>query len=207
MARASTRRSDLLGTAQIAQASNGRCSIIAGLRGLYTTCSASGRAFTCRCAPGDNLSLHRALAVAPEGAVIACDAGGRRDVAYFGELMGLDARARGLAGLVIDGAVRDARALEQINFAVFCVGTSPLQSSKKVAGIVGKPISIRGVRIRSNDYIVADRDAIVVIPGDSWGEVRAKAVEISLREVGIRKRLEKGEHLLDILGLEPLRSE
>jgi len=115
--------------------------------------------------------------------------------------MGIDAKNRSLAGLVIDGAVRDAEALRKINFAVFCAGTSPLPARKKIRGVLGKPIEIRGDRIESNDYIIADQDSIVVIPGDAWEEVRAKALETSLREDGIRKRLEKGDHLLEILGL------
>jgi 4-hydroxy-4-methyl-2-oxoglutarate aldolase len=121
--------------------------------------------------------------------------------------MGIDAKSRSLAGLVIDGAVRDAEALREINFAVFCTGTSPLPARKKIRGALGKPIKIKGVRIESNDYIIADRDSIVVIPGDAWKGVRAKALETCQREAGIRKRLAKGEHLLEILGLPPLHSD
>ena len=90
---------------------------------------------------------------------------------------------------------------------MFCAGTAPLPAGKRSPGVLGKPIKIRGVRIESNDYITADRDSIVVIPGDAREEVRAKALETSLREAGIRKRFEKGEHLLEILGLPPLHSE
>ncbi|MDE3180373.1 MAG: RraA family protein [Acidobacteriota bacterium] len=159
----------------------------------------SARAFPCRCAPGDNLALHHALRAAPKGTVIVCDAGGRLDVGHFGELMALDAKNRELAGLIINGAVRDAAELDDVDFPVFCAGYAPAQSTKRRAGVVGSRIRLKGVRVTEGDYIVADRDAVAVVPKDAWGGVLKQIAEVCAVEHKIRARLARGERLFDIL--------
>jgi regulator of RNase E activity RraA len=124
------------------------------------------------------------------------------NVAYFGALLGLDARNRGLAGLVIDGAVRDVEDLERLGFPVFCAGTSPAPPKKEFSGANGISITLRGVRISPNDYLIADRDGVVVVSADILLETYNKAREIVAAETRICDRLGGGERLFDILGLQ-----
>lgn len=187
------------GTAQVVQAAGRKCSIIPGIISPSSRGFIFARAFPCRCAPGDNLALHHALRAAPKGAVIVCDAGGRIDVGHFGELMALDAKNRKLAGLIIDGSVRDAAALDEVDFPVFCAGYAPAQCTKRDAGAVGSHIRLKGVRVAAGDYIVADRDAVVVVPKGAWEEVRKQIAELCAVERKIRARLVRGERLFDIL--------
>ena len=192
---------DRLGTAQWLQAAPGRSSMISGLRGIYPACFVSGRVVTCQCEPGDNLALHIALTLAPERSVIVCAAPEEPNVAFFGSLMGLDARNRGIAGLVIDGRVRDVEQLERIEFPVFCAGTSPAQPKKEFAGSCGVPVKVRGVAVNPDDYMIADGDGVVVVPGAIWAETLRKAYEIAGVEASIRERLKRGEPLFDVLDL------
>jgi 4-hydroxy-4-methyl-2-oxoglutarate aldolase len=189
------------GSAQTVQAAKKKCSVILGLQSPSYNSYAFGRAFPCRCAPGDNLALHHALKSAFKGVVIICDAGGRLDVGYFGELMALDAKNRGLSGLVINGSVRDARGLDEVGFPVFCFGYAPAQSTKRHRGTVGTPIRLNGIRVVEGDYVVADRDAVVIVPQDAWDSVRRDILEICSNEERIRMRLAARERLWSILEL------
>jgi 4-hydroxy-4-methyl-2-oxoglutarate aldolase len=199
--RAARRHECEFGSAQTVQAAGKKCSIILGFESPSPNSHAFGRAFPCRCAPGDNLALHRALKSASKGAVIVCDAGGRLDVGYFGELMALDAKNRGMSGLVINGSVRDASGLDEVGFPVFCSGYVPAPSAKRCPGTVGNPVRLNGVRVVEGDYIIADRDAVVIVPQDGWDSVRREISEISSREEKIRMRLAAGERLWRILDL------
>ncbi len=190
-----------LGTAQWLQAAPGRASLISGLGGIYPACFISGRVVTCQCEPGDNLALHVALTLAPEHSVIVCAAADDTNVAFFGALMGLDARNSGIVGLVIDARVRDVEELERMEFPVFCAGTSPGQPKKEHAGAYGVPVKLRGVTINPDDYLIADRDGIVVVPSTIWEEIQGKAYEIAAAEGSIRERLNRGERLFDVLDL------
>jgi len=175
--------------------------MITGLTGIYPGCRVSGRVVTCQCEPGDNLALHTALTLAPERSVIVCAAPEIPNVAFFGSLMGLDARNRGIAGLVIDGRVRDVEELERLGFPVFCAGTSPAQPKKEFTGAHQVPVTPRGVKVNPDDYLIADRDGLVVLPGDIWQETQRKAAEIAAAEARIHERLKGGERLFDVLGL------
>ena len=84
-----------------------------------------GPAFTVRCYPADNLSLHRALELASPGEVLVVDGGDVLDTALVGELMVYAAKRRGLAGLVIQGAVRDAAGIRDLGFPVFALAVAP----------------------------------------------------------------------------------
>ena len=156
----------------------------------------------CRCEPGDNLALHALVALAPAGAVLVCDAGGDEEHGYFGELLALDARGRGLAGLVIDGAVRDSAAIVTTGFPVFHRGTAPAPCAKSAVASVGAPIAIGDVAITPGDVVVADSDAVLVVAASDWPSVRERVDELEAKEDELRRALERGERLADLLGLE-----
>jgi 4-hydroxy-4-methyl-2-oxoglutarate aldolase len=158
-------------------------------------------AATCACAPRDNLAVHRLLREAPPGSVLAIDAGGRSDGGYVGELAAIDAIERGLQGLLIDGSIRDGRALAGLGFPVFHVGFEPAACGKERALSVGEPVSIGGADVAPGDQIVADRDGVLVVPRAEWPEVEAAAREIEEREEELRAELRRGKRLADLLEL------
>jgi 4-hydroxy-4-methyl-2-oxoglutarate aldolase len=193
--------SHVLSTADVLQAAGDTALEIAGLAPLFPDAALCAPAATCGCAPGDNLALHHALLVARPGDVLVCETGGNTSVGHFGELMALDALAQGLAGLVIDGAVRDSGPVAGHGFPVFHVGLAPRAAAKERAGSAGEPVVLRGVTVHPGDQVVADRDAVLVVPRADWPEVRAAAEALVEREATIRAELAEGRRLADVLGL------
>ena len=143
---------------------NGRTGAMHGrIAALRPGMQAAGPAFTVEVRPGDNLMIHAAIALAQPGDVLVVDGKGDQSSALMGALMMSACKARQLAGVVVDGAVRDRIELEALGFPVFSVGTNPNGPTKNVAGRVGHLISCGGVAVRPGDLIVADADGVVVL--------------------------------------------
>ncbi len=188
-------------TADVVTAAEGAARQIAGLTALSAAASLYGPAATCRCAPGDNLALHLLLSSARAGSVLVCDAGGRRDAGHFGELMAIDAANHGVRGLVIDGSVRDGAALLQLGFPVFHRGLAPAPCAKSDAPSIGEPVELGGVPVLPGDQIVADCDAVLVVPRDIWPDVEVAARRLVAREADIRTALSEGRRLAELIEL------
>ena len=125
-----------------------------------------GPAFPVEVRPGDNLMIHAALALAKPGDVLVVDGKGYASSALFGELMATQALAAGLAGVVIDGAVRDTDVLGAGALPVFASCRNPAGPTKGLGGTIGLDISIGGVAVRAGDLVIGDSDGVVVIPRD-----------------------------------------
>jgi regulator of RNase E activity RraA len=136
----------------------------ARLRPMHRSGALAGPALTVKSRPGDNLMLHKALDMAEPGDVIVVDAGGELTNSLFGELMLAYAVKRGVAGLVIDGAIRDAEALHQRNLPVFAAGVTHRGPYKDGPGEIGFPIAIDGMLIEPGDLILGDWDGLVAVP-------------------------------------------
>ena len=122
-----------------------------------------GVAFTVKARAGDNLMLHRALDMAVPGDVIVVDGQGELANAIAGENMMMWALRRKLAGVVIDGAMRDVDSLRSMEFAVFAAGIQPKGPYKNGPGEINVPICCGGVVIYPGDIIVGDEDGVVSI--------------------------------------------
>jgi 4-hydroxy-4-methyl-2-oxoglutarate aldolase len=127
------------------------------------TMKVAGPALTVEVRPGDNLMIHAALAIAQPGDVIIVDGKGDRTCALIGEIMATQAQKSGLAGMVLDAAIRDVEALRANGFPVFSVGANPAGPTKFVPGRVNWPIAIAGVAVNPGDLVVGDADGVVVI--------------------------------------------
>jgi 4-hydroxy-4-methyl-2-oxoglutarate aldolase len=138
-------------------AMNGR---IAALR---PSMKLAGTALTVDVRPGDNLMIHAAIALAKPGDVLVIDGKGDLGAALMGTIMMTACQQLGIAGVVIDGAVRDSLEIEEMGFPVFCAGMNPNGPTKNVPGRIGQPVSCGGVTVRSGDLVVADADGVVVI--------------------------------------------
>lgn len=122
----------------------------------------AGPAFTVDVRPGDNLMIHAAMALAKPGDVLVIDGKGDLTAALMGTIMITACRKLGIAGVVIDGAVRDSLELAELGFPVFAAGTNPNGPTKNVPGRIGHPVSIGGVTVRPGDLVVADADGVFV---------------------------------------------
>jgi len=122
-----------------------------------------GTAFTVRTRPGDNLMVHKAIDMAAPGDVIVVDAGGALENAIIGELMAGWARKRGVAGFVIDGAIRDSQALADGDFPVYAAGITHRGPYKDGPGEINVTVSVGGMVVRPGDLVAGDHDGVVAI--------------------------------------------
>ena len=123
-----------------------------------------GPAFTVKTRPGDNLMVHKALDMALPGDVIVVDAGGDLTNALFGAIMSAEAEAAGVAGLVINGAIRDAGAIRNGRLPIFAAGVTHRGPYKDGPGEINVPIALDGMVIEPGDLILGDDDGVLCIP-------------------------------------------
>ena len=160
-------------------------------------------AHTVRCGPGDNLAIHVAVADAPAGSALVVEAAAPLERGYWGEVLTTAAQARHLAGLVIDGGVRDVAALEAHRFPVFSSAIALPGATKVGPGAVGGRVRVGGVEVAPGDWVVGDIDGVTVVPGDRLTEVTAAGRARAEREADLFQQLREGRTTLDLLGLDP----
>jgi regulator of RNase E activity RraA len=134
------------------------------LRPMHGTGVLAGPALTVKTRPGDNLMVHKALDLAEPGDVIVVDAGGDLTSAIIGELMVAHARKRGVAGCVIDGAIRDSAAIGAGDFPVFAAGVTHRGPYKDGPGEINVAIAIGGMVIEPGDLVLGDGDGVLCVP-------------------------------------------
>lgn len=174
-----------------------------------------GTAFTVDVRPGDNLMIHAAMSLAKPGDVLVVDGKGDQTAALMGTIMMTACQKLGIAGVVIDGAVRDSLEIEEMGFPVFSVGTNPNGPTKLVPGRIGHPVSIGGVTVHPGDLVLGDADGVVIVEREKiesllpladkkvkdeaariaaiqQGDTAAKWLDAALRSAGV---LKEGERL------------
>ena len=130
-----------------------------------------GLAVTVNVRPGDNLMVHKALQLAAPGDIVVVSTNGNITSAVFGELMCRTAVARGLGGLVVDGAIRDVEGITALGFAVFSRTVTPGGCDKDGPGEINVPVSCGGAVVHPGDIVIGDRDGIAVVPRADAAEV------------------------------------
>jgi len=123
-----------------------------------------GPALTVRAAPGDNLLVQKAVDMARRSDVIVVDVGGFTDQAVVGELMSRWALWRGVAGFVVDGAIRDLDYISAADMPVYARASTPRGPSRVGPGEINVPVSIGGMVVHPGDLIVGDSDGVVAVP-------------------------------------------
>ncbi|MBJ6368619.1 RraA family protein [Snuella sedimenti] len=132
------------------------------------------------------------LSKAPKGSVVICQPNDDT-LSHMGELSSETLQLRGIRGYIVDGGCRDSAFIKDIGFKVFCKYYTPVDVvGRWMAYGYGEPISIGGVQIHSGDYVMADRDGVVVIPRDMVEEVVLKTEEVLKTESLVRKAIMEG---------------
>lgn len=134
------------------------------IRPLHSGGVLCGPAFTVKTRPGDNLLIHHALDTASPGDVIIVDGGGDLSNALMGEMMLAHAEQRGLAGVVLNGAIRDFGYVRSHAFPVYAAGITHRGPYKNGPGEINVPIALDGMTIAPGDIIVGDEDGVVSVP-------------------------------------------
>lgn len=141
------------------------------LRPMHRVGYLAGPALTVKCRPGDNLMIHKALTMAEPGDVIVVDAGGDLSNALFGEIMVATAVKLGVAGVVLNGAVRDSQEIGQGEFPLYAAGVTHRGPYKDGPGEINVPIAIDGMVIHPGDLIVGDADGLLCVPFDDAEQI------------------------------------
>jgi len=161
-----------------------------------------GPAHTVLTGTGDSSSIHRALVDALPGSVVVVDAQGGTDRAVWGNVLTLAARAQGVIGAVIDGAVRDIDEIAALDFTLFARATCPAGPHKGFRGFHGVPVQCGRVVVNPGDIIVGDADGVTVVPVAQVGTVLAEVERVVTREREWIDRIRAGESSARVLGLE-----
>ena len=142
-----------------------------GMRPLWSPVPRiAGPAYPVRNEPGDNLMLHIAIHRAPAGSIIVCQAGDH-DYAQAGGNVCAWAQKRGVAGIVVDGAIRDVGESRENGFPLFGRGVIPIPARRGKKGVLNGPITCGGVPVAPGDIVIADEEGIVVLPAASADEI------------------------------------
>jgi 4-hydroxy-4-methyl-2-oxoglutarate aldolase len=190
------------GTATLHEAAGKIGALPAAIKPVAPSFRLCGPAFTVDGPGGDNLWLHRAIAAASPGDVLVAAVGDAFEFGYWGEIMSTAAHARGLAGLVINGCVRDGALLESIAFPVFARGLAIRGTGKDfgATGWLDAPLLIGDVVVAPGDLIVGDVDGVVALPATQVAKAILAARERERREAAVLERLRAGETTLEIYG-------
>jgi RraA family protein len=150
-----------------------------------------GRALTIKCSPGDNLYIYKALKQIKRGDVLVVDGRGAIDNALMGELIMLQGLKNGCDGFVIDGAIRDVEAFEEV--PVYARNNTHFGPFKNGPGEIGVPVSIGGHVVMNGDIIVADDDGVVSFPVADAEEVLKASLVLLEKEDGIIEQITTGK--------------
>ncbi|MCK9298127.1 MAG: bifunctional hexulose-6-phosphate synthase/ribonuclease regulator [Methanoculleus sp.] len=171
---------------------------MAGIVSICGRVKAVGPAVTVRTVAGDWAKPVEAIDVAGPGDVLVISNDGKTDVAPWGELATHSAKNRGVAGVVIDGAVRDVDDIREMKFPLFATATVPNAGDPKGLGEINTEIVCCGQEVRPGDWIVADESGVVVVPRERAYEIARRAMEVRKNEERIREEIRRGRTLSEV---------
>ena len=174
---------------------NHRMPCLYGIRPITPDCKMVGRAVTVRTYPGDWAKPVEAIDIAGPGSVVVIAAGGAPP-AVWGELATNTSVQKGLAGVVIDGAIRDTPEIRKLNFPAFARHICSNAGEPKGMGEIGVPIVISGIRICPGDWIIGDDDGVIVVPKQRAAETANRGQDCYEKEIRIRTEIVEGKSTL-----------
>ena len=196
-------RAAALSSATLHEAAGRAGALPAALKPLHPEMRMAGRALPVRCPAGDNLRCHRSRVEASARDVLVVDVGAGVEFGYWGEIMATAAIARGLAGLVITGGVRDSRRLVELGLPTFARTIAIQGTGKNPAGdgAVGEPLRLGEIVARRGDLIVGDADGVVCLPWERAAEVIGASERRDAAEADIIAKIRAGASTLDVYKL------
>jgi len=182
---------------------------LAGVTPIVSGAKMVGRALTVWTYPGDWAKPVEAIDVADEGQVLVIDAGGLPP-AVWGEKATMSCLQRKLAGVVLNGAIRDVSDIRRMQFPAFATLITPVAGEPKGQGMIGVPLRFGGQYIRTGDWIIGDDDGVVVIPQERIVDVANRAQHVVEREEREMAEIDRGSTLgkvSELMRWEQLRRE
>ncbi len=177
-----------------------RKGVLKGIKPVFEGIKLVGKAVTVQTFEGDWAKPVEATEVAKSGDVIVAYAGSK-DVAIWGELASWSCKQKGIAGVVIDGAVRDVNEIKRIRFPVFARSVVPDAGEPKGFGELNAEIKCGGEYVRPGDWIIGDDNGVVVVPKERAYEIARRAKEVWKNEERVREEIKRGKTLSQVLEL------
>ncbi|MGO4147596.1 RraA family protein [Paenarthrobacter sp. YAF11_1] len=187
-------------SATLYEASKVDCACDPGIKPAWPGAKVAGAAFAVFGVSGDNLALHQAVARAPAGSVLVVDVQGAAN-GHWGEILAAAAQHRRIAGLVIDGGVRDTDEMAEMGFPVFSRSVSVVGTTKDSTGDFSSPVRVGGLIVRTGDLVVGDSDGVVILPQDQLESVLDTADERVAEEQRILAEIRSGKTTLELYSL------
>ena len=178
-----------------------------GMRPWSGNAKMAGPAYTAQVHTADILMVSKALAECPAGHVLVIDGHGERNTALWGGLTTLSAHLKGLAGVVIDGAIRDLVDIRGSQLPVFARAVVPNAGGAEYVGKLQVPVACGGTVVNPGDWLVGDDDGVVVIPAAQLEETLEKAERIVRAEKKIAKAIRSGVEVATLLRVDELIEE
>lgn len=160
----------------------------AGLRAMWPGAKCVGTAFPVTVRAGDNAGLHVALDYIRKGDVLVVNGGGDLTRALLGDLLAMKLRHIGVAGVIIDGCIRDRSALEEMHYPVWARGSNPSGPYKNGPAVLGQAAAVGGVVVHPGDIITADDDGVACIPRTRAREIRSCAERVVANEAEMARQ-------------------
>jgi 3-hexulose-6-phosphate synthase/6-phospho-3-hexuloisomerase len=160
-----------------------------------------GKALTVRTIDGDWAKPVQAIDKAEKGSVLVIDVNGGK-TAVWGELATWSAKLKGMAGVVIDGSLRDIDDIYNIDFPIFTKYFSPAAGEPKGFGEIGAEINCGGQTVRTGDWIIGDDSGVVVVPQEIAQEIANRSNSVKEAENRIREEIKSGDSLGNVLKLK-----
>ena len=189
-------------TATVHEAYGGKGALSCDIKPIVPSGRVCGPAVTVSGRPGDNLILHKAIYVAEPGDALVATVGGYTEAGPWGEIMTVAAQARRIAGLIIDGSVRDSSAIRRLRFPVFSRAISIKGTTKETLGLINHPIHMGGIPIRPGDIVLGDADGVVVVAAADLTWVLEKCRQRRDKEEKAMEEIRRGKSTLELYGFD-----
>ena len=189
-------------TATVHEAYGGKGALSCDIKPIDPSGRVCGPAVTVSGRPGDNLILHKAIYVAEPGDVLVATVGGYTEAGPWGEIMTVAAQTRKIAGLIIDGSVRDSSAIRRLRFPVFSRAISIKGTTKETLGLINHPIHMGGIPIRPGDMVLGDADGVVVVAAADLTWVLEKCRQRRDKEEKVMEEIKRGKSTLELYGFD-----
>lgn len=191
-----------LGSATLHEAAGRLGALPAVIHAMTPSPACAGPAVTVFCPPADNLWLHRAVYECAPGAVLVADVSGAYEWGYWGEVLSCAAAARGIAGVVINGCVRDVLRLAEVGPPVFARGSAIRGTDKHPdgTGAINADLALGEIIVHPGDWVIGDEDGVAVIPRADLATVVAAGKSRAEKEAELMDQLRSGKRTLDLYG-------
>ncbi|GKX54482.1 demethylmenaquinone methyltransferase [Leminorella grimontii] len=190
-----------LGSATVYEAQGAFGALDAGIKPICADMKLAGPAFTVDMRPADNLMIHYALLHAQPGDVLVIDCKGFIEAGVWGDVLTTQALKIGLAGIVVNGAVRDADAIAHLGFPVFSRGLSIKGTGKTQPGRVNVPVTIGDVTVSPGDIVIGDRDGVAIVPASSAERTLELALARESKEGAFKEKIAQGATTAELMNL------